>query len=458
MNHTNQEIQENKMGVMQENKLLLSMGVPMALSMLIQAMYNIVDSIFVARLSEDALAAVSLAFPIQQVMISIAAGTGVGVNALLSRRLGQKNMIEANKIANVSILLAGFSYLIFLIFGMFLSRWYFEVQTGDLEIISFGESYLRICCIMSFGIFWYICFERLLQSTGRTVHTMIMQMTGALINIILDPILIFGYFNVPKMGIAGAALATVIGQIVGMIIGFVFNVKYNKDIKLSMKEIRFKWKVIKEIYMIAVPSILMMSIGSVMVFFVNKILLGFTSTAAAVFGVYFKLQSIIFMPVFGISNAMVPIVAYNFGAGNRQRILNTVKYSMFYAVILMLIGLSLAEAIPEQLLSLFDASENMLDIGSTALRIICTCYLFAGINIMATSLFQALGKSVYSLILSIIRQLVVLLPVAYFMSLTGNLVAVWTAFPIAEIAATIISCFFLKRTHKRLDSLTESAS
>jgi len=446
-------IKENKMGVMPENKLLLNMSIPMVISMLIQALYNIVDSIFVAKLSENALTAVSLAFPIQSVMIAVAVGTGVGVNAILSKRLGQRKFREADKIANVSILLAILSAAVFFMLGLFLSRWYFAIQTNDVEIINFGHSYLQICCVFSFGVFGQICFERLLQSTGRTVHTMVMQLVGAGINLILDPLLIFGYFGFPKMGIAGAAAATVIGQCAGMLIGLILNIKMNKEIHFHIKDMRFDLSVIKEIYIVAIPAILMQSIGSVMVFFMNKILLNFTSTAAAVFGIYFKLQSFIFMPVFGISNAMVPIVAYNFGAGHRERIIKTVKLSMIYSVGIMLVGFAISQIMPGRLLMMFDASDNMLAIGSVALRIICTCYLLAGVNIIASSLFQALGDSMYSLILSAIRQLVVLLPVAYLMSLAGKLNLVWTAFPIAEIVALIVTIVLIRRTMSKLDRI-----
>lgn len=445
------QIQENKMGVMPVNKLLLTMSIPMIISMMIQALYNIVDSIFVAQISENALTAVSLAFPVQSVMIAVSTGTCVGVNAILSKRLGEKRMEEADKTANVAVLLSALSYLVFLLIGLFCSRWFFSIQTSDTEIIAYGTTYMSIVCTMSFGLFLQICFERLLQSTGRTVYTMIMQGTGAIINIILDPILIFGYFGFPKMGIAGAAIATAFGQIVGMLLGFIFNLKVNEEIHLHIKKMTFDGSIIKEIYLIGVPAILMQSIGSVMVFLMNKILLGFTATAATVFGVFFKLQSFIFMPIFGLSNGMVPIVAYNYGARNRERMIKTTKYSMIYATALMIVGLLLAQIIPGQLLLMFDASENMLSIGIPALRILCTCFVFAGFNITASSLFQAVGDSIYSLVMSMIRQLFVLLPVAYLLSLTGELNAVWLSFPIAEVAATIVSIILLRRTVRKLN-------
>lgn len=450
MEKQTEELQENKMGVMPVNKLLLTMSIPMIISMLIQALYNVVDSIFVSRIDEAALTAVSLVFPVQTVMIAVATGTCVGVNAILSKRLGEKRMEEADKTANIAVLLAILSYLLFLIIGIFCSHFFFAVQTGDAKIVAYGESYMRIVCIFSFGLFLQICFERLLQSTGRTVFTMMMQGTGAIINIILDPVLIFGYFGLPKMGIAGAAAATVIGQTVGMLLGLFFNLKVNRELHLSIRKMRFDGKIIKEIYLIGVPAILMQSISSVLVFFMNKILLGFTSTATAVFGIYFKLQSIIFMPIFGLSNGLIPIVAYNYGARNRERMIKATKYSMIYATAIMLLGLLLAETVPGQLLLMFDASENMLDIGIPAIRILCTCFVFAGFNIIASSLFQAVGDSVYSLVASCIRQLIVLLPAAYLLALTGILDAVWLAFPIAEIASLVVCIFYLRKSTKKL--------
>ncbi|MFP3156157.1 MATE family efflux transporter [Lachnospiraceae bacterium ZAX-1] len=451
-----EEVKENKMGTMPVNKLLLAISIPMMISMLVQALYNVVDSIFVAQINESALTAVSLVFPLQTIMISLSVGTRVGVNALLSRRLGQKRFADVNKIANIAVLLALFSYLIFLVFGIFGSEWFFAIQTQDAQVVAYGAIYAKICCVVSFGIFGQICFEGLLQATGRTFYTMIMQLVGAITNIILDPILIFGYFGFPKMGIAGAAIATVIGQILGMLLGLVFNLAFNKEIRLRFKEMTFHWPIIKEIYQIGIPAILMQSIGSVMVFLMNRILLGFTSTAAAVFGIFYKLQSFIVMPVFGLSNGMVPIVAYNYGAGRPDRIFKTLKYSVIYAVLIMFIGLAMSELIPRELLLLFDASENMMTIGVVALRILCLCYAFAGINIICISMFQAVGNSAYSLILSILRQLVVLLPVAYLMSLTGNLSAVWTSFPIAEAVTTIGTLILLRGTLKQLKTPKES--
>lgn len=444
-------VQENKMGTMPEFKLLMTMSVPMILSMLIQALYNVVDSIFVAQISENALTAVSLVFPAQSVMIAVATGTGVGVNSIVSRRLGQKRFEDANKTANVSLLLAGLSYLVFLLVGLFASRFFFAVQTDNAEIISYGTTYMSIVCSLSFGIFFEIMFERLLQATGRPVHTMFMQLSGTIINLVLDPILIFGYFGAPKMGMAGAAVATVAGQIFGMLLGLIFNLKVNKELRLSFRQIRFYGSIIKDIYAIGVPAILMQSIGSVMVFLMNKILLGFTTTATAVFGVYFKLQSFAFMPVFGLNNGVVPIIAYNYGARKRGRMIKTMKYAMIFATIVMVIGVILSQTIPEPMLRLFDASDNMMAIGVPALRILSTSFLLAGISIVGSGTFQAVGHSMNSLIVSVIRQLVVLLPVAWLLARTGNLDAVWLSFPIAEVVGFATTLVLLRRTMKSWD-------
>ncbi len=444
---------ENKMGTMPVNKLLVNISLPMVISMLVQALYNIVDSIFVAQIDEYALTAVSLAFPVQNFMIAVAAGTGVGVNALLSKRLGEKRFQEVDLTANNAVFLALCNYLFFLLIGIFFSGIYFRMQTDIPEIIEYGKVYMFICTALSFGMFGQFCFERLLQATGRTVCTMITQTTGAVLNLIFDPILIFGLFGFPKLGIAGAAIATVFGQIMAMLFGFYYNKRKNTEISLSLRQIRPEKKTLKQIYEVAVPAILMQSIGSVMTFFMNKILLGFTSTAAAVFGVYFKLQSFIFMPVFGMNNGLIPIVAYNFGAGYKERILKVTKSSSIAAVVIMLIGLLTAELIPDKLLLLFNASGQMLEIGIPALRILSLCYVFAGVSVVASGVFQGLGKGVYSLVLSVIRQIVILIPAAYLLSLTGKLTAVWFSFPIAEFVALVAAIFYLKYITKNLDQL-----
>lgn len=441
---------ENKMGTMPVNQLLISMSLPMMISMLVQALYNIVDSIFVSRINENALTAVSLAFPIQTLMIALGAGTGVGINALLSRSLGEKDYEKANKSAANGVFLAVVNYVIFLLVGVFVTGPFYLSQTKDAQILEYGKAYLTIVCCCSFGIYAQFVYERLLQSTGKTFYTMITQGAGAIINIILDPIFIFGYFGVPRMGVAGAAVATVIGQIIAGTIALIINEKKNTEIKVQIRGFRPDFSIIKQIYQVGIPSIIMQAIGSVMTYGMNKILLGFTNTAAAVFGAYFKLQSFIFMPVFGLNNGMVPIVAYNYGAGKKDRLIKTVKLSIFYAICLMFVGFVVFQVFPAQLLLMFDASETMLAIGVPALRIISCSFLLAGFCIICGTMFQALGNGVYSMVVSIARQLVVLLPVAYLLSLTGNVTYVWLAFPIAELMSLGLSVFFLVRIYNKV--------
>lgn len=445
---TIENTQENKMGAMPVNRLLISMSLPMMISMLVQALYNIIDSIFVSRINENALTAVSLAFPLQSLMIAFGVGTGVGINALLSRALGEKDSEKVNKAAVNGIFLDGVNFVIFLLIGLFATTPFYLSQTGDAEIFSYGKQYLSIVCCCSLGMFTQFVFERLLQSTGKTFYTMLTQGIGALINIILDPIFIFGYFGLPAMGVAGAAIATVIGQTVAGIAAVAVNLKKNTEIKLQFRGFRPDMAIIGEIYKVGVPSIIMQSIGSLMTYGMNQILLAFTSTAATVFGVYFKLQSFVFMPIFGLNNGMVPIVAYNFGARNKERLTRTVKLSMVYAVCLMAAGFLVFQIFPAQLFAMFDASETMLAIGVPALRIISLSFVLAGFGIVSGSVFQALGNGVYSLIVSVARQLLVLLPVAFLLSLTGNLNAVWWAFPIAELVSFGVSVFFLIRIYR----------
>lgn len=448
---------ENKMGTMPVNRLLLTMSLPMVLSMLIQALYNVVDSVFVARLGESSLAAVSLAFPIQNLIIAVAAGTGVGVNALLSRSLGEKNQKAANLAAVNGIFLFLLSSLAFALFGIFFSRFYFSLLTDNEEIISQGTAYLSICTIFSFGVFLQISLERIMQSTGRTIYNMITQGLGAITNIILDPIMIFGLFGFPAMGIAGAAAATVIGQILAMMLLLYFNLTKNPDVNLNMRGFRPHKETIATIYRVGLPSILMQSIGSVMTFGVNKILLLFSETAVSVFGIYFKLQSFIFMPVFGLNNGMVPIIAYNYGAGNKNRIIKTLKSSIIGAVSIMLAGFAIFQIFPEQLLSLFDASENMMSIGVPALRTISISFIFAGYCIVVGSAFQALGNGVYSLVVSVARQLICILPIAYIFAKLFGLHTVWYAFPLSEIMSVTLSTFLLRRIYvKRIKHLAAS--
>lgn len=432
------------------NRLLLSMSLPMIISMIVQALYNVVDSIFVSFISENALTAVSMAFPIQNLMISVGAGLGVGINALLSRSLGEKNQEKANQTAVQGIFLVAMSFLLFLMFGVFGSSAFMHSQTDISEILESGTIYLTICSSLSFAIFGQMTFERLLQSTGRTMYTMITQGTGAVINIILDPILIFGYLGFPKLGVAGAAIATVFGQFVAFLLAVFFNLRKNTDIQISFRGFRPHTRILKEILAVGIPSIIMQAISSVMTFGMNKILFRFSPTAVAVFGAYFKLQSFVFMPVFGLNNGMVPIIAYNYGAGKRDRLIKTIKLSIAYAVGIMLAGLITIQLIPGSLLGMFNASPQMLEIGIPALRIISLSFVFAGYCIITSSVFQALGNGIYSMIVSIVRQIVILLPVAYLFSKTGVLSAVWLAFPIAELASLTLCTMFLLRINKNV--------
>lgn len=447
MERGTKNIKENKMGTMTVNKLLISMSLPMIISMLVQALYNVVDSMFVAQISENALTAVSLAFPLQSLMIAVGVGTGVGVNAVLSKSLGQKDFESANKAASNGIILSFLSYVIFALIGVFLTGVFFKSQTSNVEIINHGSQYIYICTILSVGLFGQIILERLLQSTGKTFYTMITQGIGAIINIILDPILIFGLFGAPEMGVAGAAVATVTGQIIAMFLALYFNLKKNHEIKLNKKVFKLDIKIIKRIYAVGVPSIVMQSIGSVMTFGLNKILIGFTPTATAVFGVYFKLQSFVFMPVFGLNNGMVPIVAYNYGAKNEERVTKTIKLSTIYAIGIMLVGFLIFQAFPKQLLCLFNASEDMLRIGIPALRIISINFIFAGFCVIASSVFQALENGMLSLVVSAVRQLIAILPLAFIFGQVFGVNAIWFAFPVSEIIAVILSAMFMKKVY-----------
>lgn len=440
---------ENKMGTMDVKKLLITMSLPMMMSMLVQALYNVVDSIFVAQISEGALTSVSLAFPIQNLMIGTATGLGVGINAILSKSLGQKNQDGVNKSALHGICLEIIGYLIFLFLGITFMDKFMSTQSNVKDIVDGGTTYLRIISICSFGLFTQITFERLLQSTGLTIYSMITQMTGAIINIILDPILIFGLFGAPELGIAGAAIATVIGQICSGILAIIFNLKKNHYIHIKLEGFKIEKEYVGKILFVGIPSIIMMAIGSIMTYGMNLILISFTSTAVAVFGVYFKIQSFVFMPIFGLNNGMIPIIAYNLGAKNKDRLMKTIKLSVIYAVSIMFVGFVIIQIMPAQLLRLFNASDDMLKIGTNAFRIISLCFVFAGYGIILSSVFQALGNGVLSMITSIARQLVVLLPAAYLLSKTGNVHYVWFAFPISEIASMILSTIFLKYSYNK---------
>ena len=441
-------MKENKMGVMPINKLIISMSLPIMISMLVQALYNVVDSVFVARINENALTAVSMAFPIQNLMIAVGVGTAVGVNALLARSLGEKDFEKVNKVAENAVFLMILSYLLFLIIGLFFAESFFRSQTDIEEIIQYGKQYISICCCFSLGIFAQSMFERMLQATGKTIYTMCTQGIGAVVNIILDPILIFGMFGLPKMGVAGAAVATVIGQTVAGILAIILNQTKNKEVRIQMKGFRPDGNIIGQIYAIGVPSIVMQAIGSIMNYGMNCILISFTSTATAVFGVYFKLQSFIFMPVFGLNNGVIPILAYNYGAGSKERVLMAMKRTMLYAITIMLVGLIIFQVFPVQLLRMFDASETMLTLGIPALRIISLGFVIAAVCIAIGGAFQAMGKATYSMIVSVARQLLVLLPVAYVLAKLGDVNLVWWSVPIAEVVSLIVTIFFMIKLNK----------
>ena len=445
---------ENKMGVMPVNRLLLNMAIPIMISMLVQALYNVVDSYFVAQVSQDALNAVSLAFPVQNLMIAVSVGTGVGINALLSRSLGQGNQEMVNRSAVNGLFLIFLSSMAFVVLGLTCSRLFYTAQTDIPGIIEYGADYLTICCSLSLGLFTAVCMERMLQATGRTFYTMIAQAVGALTNIILDPILIFGLGPFPRMEVAGAALATVIGQFLGCGVGVFFNLTRNPDIQLSFRAFRPHWPTIKAIYSVGLPGIVMQSIGSVMVFGMNQILIAFTDTATAVFGVYFKLQSFFFMPVFGLCNGMVPIVAYNFGARKPDRIVKTIRLSVMYATILMAVGFAVFQLFPATLLDMFrskdDLAGDLIAIGVPALRIISFSWLLAGFGIICSSVFQALDHGVLSLVSSLVRQLIVLLPAAFLLArLFQSLDVVWLAFPLAELFSCALCAGFIRRVYRR---------
>ncbi len=441
--------QENKMGIMPIKKLIITMSLPMMISMLVQALYNIVDSIYVARLSEEALTAVTLAFPLQNLMIAFGSGTGVGINAILSKSLGEKRFEQVNRASNTAILLTIFNSLLFVLIGLFMAKHFINSQSSVPYILENGSAYLKIVNCFSFGLFFQMMLERLLQSTGQTFYSMITQVTGAVINIILDPILIFGLLGMPKLGVAGAAYATIIGQITAACIGLYFNITKNKEISLKLKDVfTIDPKMISRVYAIGIPSIIMMSIGSVMTYLFNKILLVFSTTATAVFGVYFKLQSFFFMPVFGMNNGLVPVIAYNYGAKRKDRIIEALKFVLLMAIVIMVIGTIIMQLFPNVLLRMFDASEDMLAIGVPALKIISLHFPLAAVAIVLGSTFQAFGKGMYSLTISIARQLIALIPSAWLLSKTGIINNVWLAFIVAEITSIIISLLFFRKLYK----------
>ena len=443
-------IKENKMGVMPVNKLLITMSLPIMASMLIQALYNVVDSIFVAKINEEALTALSLAFPVQNLMIGVATGTGVGMNALLSRSLGEKDAEKVNRASTNGIALSLAASVLFVIFGIFFSRVFFEIQTDNPTIIEYGTHYISICTIGSAFLYMSIIFERLMQATGKTVYSMYTQGIGAIVNIVLDPILIFSC----ELDVIGAALATVIGQAVSCFVGIWLNYKFNPEISLNFKGFRFHGETVKRIYSVGVPSIIMVGIGSVMNFSLNNMLINFfkSTTAAAVLGIYYKIQSFAFMPLFGMNNGVIPIIAYNYGAGKRRRITKCIKLTVIYAVSIMFVAIAVFQICPKALLLMFDASKDMQVIGVPAFRIISIHYVFAGFCIAIGSVFQALGKGTLSLIVSVCRQLLVLIPVAYLLAVffTNNINLFWLCFPIAEVVSFIVSVICYVYIYKKI--------
>ena len=442
-------MQENKMGVMPVGKLLVNMALPMIISMLVQAFYNIVDSVYVSQVSESAVTALSLAFPVQNMQIGFAVGVGVGVNALLSQSLGRKDQESVNWAAGQGVFLALVATGLFMLFGFFGVRPYYTMQSTVAETVEGGIAYTSICCIFTVGIFIQVLCERLLQSTGRAMQTMILQGTGAIINIILDPVFIHGWWGMPKMGVAGAAVATVIGQCTGAVLGIYLNLRHNPEVQLHVKFMKPNWKVIAPILEVGIPSVVMNGIGSVMNFGMNQILQGFNEVATGVFGIYYKLQSLFFMPLFGINNATISIIAYNYGARKPKRIVHTLKLATAVAVCIMLVGLAVFLLFPQALLGIFNPTEEFLAIGVKALRILCLPFPVAATCISLGASFQALGKGSYSTIVSLCRQLIVLLPAAYLLSLTGDVNNVWWSFPIAEVMSALVTGLLFAKLYRQ---------
>ena len=445
------EEKENRMGVMPVGKLLFSMSTPMVISFLVQSLYNIVDSIFVARYSPDALAAVSLSYPIQILMIAVSVGTGVGVNALLSRLLGEGKKDRAKATADNAVLLAIIASIAFAIFGAIGTKAFFDAQTNSESIRSLGYSYLSIVTIFSFGLILEVTYERILQSTGKTIYNMITQGIGAIINIILDPILIFGLLGAPKMGVAGAAIATVAGQIIAMILSFIFNMKYNEDVDISFGKHIFKpdFIIIKDIYKVGIPSIAMQSMSTLMMLGLNKILVRYSDMAVNVLGIYYKLQSFVFMPIFGLNNGMTPIVAYNYGARNKDRIIKALKYSFMTSIVIMVIGTAIFWLFPKELMILFSPNEEMMKLGIPALRICSLCFILAAFDVIAIASFQSLGNGMYALYASFLRQLVLILPLAYVLSKMFGLEAVWYSIPLAELGCAFFDIYLMKKIYDK---------
>lgn len=437
-------MKENKMGTMEIKKLIMTMSIPIMISMLVQALYNIVDSMFVAKVSQNALAAVSLCYPIQMIIVAVACGTAVGLNALLSRYLGQKKQYEANQVTLHGILLAVLNWLIFAVIGIFFSRMFLRLFTQDQEILNMGISYMRICTLFSFGVFMQITYERIMQATGNPIYNMVIQGIGALVNIALDPIFIFGLFGFPKLGVTGAAIATVIGQIAAMILGILITKLKIKEVQIHFKQFKFQWQMIKDLYRIAIPAILMQSIMSFMTIFMNMILVAFSEVAVSVFSIYFKLQQFVFMAVNGMINALIPIVSYNYGAKKKERITATISFTLKISGIIMVTGMLLFQFFPKELLYLFNAEEEMLSIGVPALRTISYSFVFAGISMILCAIFQALDHGMKSLVITLLRQMILLIPSAYVLAMTFGLNISWWAFPITEIICSCLSLLFLK--------------
>lgn len=440
---------ENKMGIMGMKKLIITMSFPIMISMLIQALYNIVDSMFVARVSENALAAVSLCYPIQMILVAVACGTGVGVNALLSRYLGEKKREKANQVALHGLFLAICNWIIFALIGIFFSDAFLRLFSSDEEIVRMGVSYMRICTLFSFGVFIQITYERIMQSTGNTIYNMIIQGVGAMINIILDPVFIFGYFGLPALGVAGAAIATVIGQTIAMTLGMIITQKKIKEVSLHLRDWKLDIHLIGKMYRIGFPAILMQSIMSFMTVFMNMILIPFSELAVSVFSIYYKLQQFVFMAVSGMTNALIPIVAYNFGARKKTRILDAIRFSLLISIGIMGAGTIVFQILPQQLLYLFDAKENMLEIGVPALRTISTSFIFAGVSMVLCSIFQALGHANKSLVITLLRQMIFLIPLTWFLARSFGLNISWWAFPITEIICTLVSLQMLMIVRKK---------
>lgn len=451
MEKPSNSLSENKMGTMPLGRLLANMAIPMVLAMVVQALYNVVDSLYVSRISESAVTALSLAFPVQNIQIGFATGIGVGVNSILSKSLGENNRENANRAAGNGLVLVGIVTVAFILFGAFAARPFFEVQSNVAETVNGGVDYLSICCVFGLGIFVEVLGERLLQSSGRTGYTLITQGSGAVANIVLDPVFIFGFepLGIPAMGLAGAAVATVIGQWLAAVLAVIFNIKCNPDVQLGLKYLKVKKETMAPILTVGIPSVIMVAIGSVMNFSMNQILQGFSETATGVFGIYFKLQSFFFMPLFGLNNATVSIMAFNYGARNPKRIMGTLKLAVITEALIMLVGLLAFQLLPDLLLGMFNPTDEFLRIGRQALRTISLAFPLAAIGISVSASFQALGDGIYSTITSLCRQMLILLPAAYLLSLSGEVTRVWWAYPIAEVVSACVTLYLFFRIYKR---------